>query len=41
MSLKEELFDLIKEQDVLKLRYVELEKIKQAKLKELEEKKES
>ena len=41
-SLKEEVFDLIREQDILKLKYAELEKIKQAKLNELveEEKKE-
>ena len=35
-SLKEEVFDLIREQDILKLRYAELEKTKQEKLKLLE-----
>jgi len=35
MSLKEEIFDLIREQDVLRLRYAELEKVKQDKLKAL------
>ena len=39
MSLKEEIFDIIHEQDLLRVRYVELEKIKQEKLKELEENK--
>lgn len=38
-KLKAEIFDIIHEQDLLKLRYAELEKKKQAKLKELEEKK--
>ncbi len=37
-KLKAELFDIIHEQDLLRLRYVELEKLKQAKLKELESK---
>jgi len=37
MSLKEEVFDLIREQDILKLKYAELEKTKQAKLNELVE----
>ena len=36
MSLKEEIFDIIVEQDRLKLRYLETEKLKQQKLKELE-----
>ena len=36
MSLKEEIFDIIREQDSLKLRYLETEKLKQQKLKELE-----
>ena len=35
MSLKEEIFDIIRDQDLLKLKYAELEKIKQEKLKEL------
>lgn len=35
MSLKEEIFDLIREQDLLRLKYAEVEKTKQAKLKEL------
>lgn len=38
-KLKAEIFDILREQDLLKLRYAELEKVKQAKLKELEEKK--
>jgi len=42
MSLKEEIFDIIRRQDLIKLEYAELEKMKQVKLKELteEEKKE-
>jgi hypothetical protein len=42
MSLKEEVFDIIREQDLLKLKYAELEKIKIEKLRLLaeEEKKE-
>ena len=34
-KLKSEIFDIIHEQDILRLRYAELEKTKQAKLKEL------
>jgi len=37
MSLKEEIFDLIFEQDLLKVRYAEIEKRKQEKLKALAE----
>ena len=37
-KLKAELFDIIHEQELLKIKYAELEKIKQAKLKELEAK---
>jgi hypothetical protein len=42
MSLKEEIFDLIVQQDLLKVKYAEIEKVKQEKLKALaaEEKKE-
>lgn len=35
-KLKSEIFDLIRGQDALRLRYAEIEKIKQEKLKELE-----
>ncbi len=35
MSLKEEIFDIIREQDILRLKYSELEKTKQIKLQEL------
>lgn len=38
-KVKAEIFDIIRDQDYLKLKYAELEKIKQIKLKELEEKK--
>ena len=38
-KLKAEIFDIIYEQDILKIRYSELEKIKQAKIKELEKEK--
>ena len=35
-KLKAEVFDIIHEQDLLRLRYADLEKIKQSKLKELQ-----
>ena len=35
-KLKIEIFDIIREQDLLKLRFAALEKLKQEKLKELE-----
>lgn len=35
-KLKAELFDIIHKQDVMRIQYTELEKIKQSKLKELE-----
>ena len=35
-KLKVEIFDIIHEQDLLKIRFAELEKLKQGKLKELE-----
>lgn len=40
-KLKAEIFDLIRTQDVLRIKYAEIEKLKQAKLKELEEKKDA
>lgn len=40
VSIKSQIFDIIHEQDLLRVRYIELEKVKQEKLKELEEKKE-
>jgi len=36
-KLKAEIFDIIHEQDLLRVRYAELEKLKQAKLKELQD----
>jgi len=35
-KLKAEIFDIIHEQELMRLRYAELEKMKQSKLKELE-----
>lgn len=35
-KLKAEIFDIIHEQELMRLKYAELEKVKQAKLKELD-----
>jgi len=37
MSLKEEIFDLIRMQDDLKIKFAEIEKMKQEKLRKLKE----
>ena len=36
-KLKSEIFDMLREQEILKRRIVEIEKLKQVKLKELQE----